>query len=235
MIILIILSAPSPTQPQSLVALNYFKALQCRQWEAPPKPGIPEILRPRAGFRCVGKDMYYNLRRLAAAVGLIKHQTQFSGDTGPIFDHEALAAFDAESRRMSDSLNIKNTFIASLDRCLATDGFMEIFYQRFTARSPAVRARFARTDMTVQAQRFADSLRTLASAVAGEPAGLRELALRAESHGQRGMNITPDIYELWSAAIIATAKEYDREWTVSVEQAWVQTVEIAVKYMTNRF
>jgi hypothetical protein len=88
--------------------------------------------------------------------------------------------------------------------------------------------------MALQAQRLAKSLRILASAVAGEPAGLKELAERADSHSRNKLNITPDMYELWTAAIIATGREYDSQWSKHIEEAWVHTIDVAVKYMISR-
>ncbi|HUN82690.1 MAG TPA: globin domain-containing protein [Phycisphaerae bacterium] len=135
---------------------------------------------------------------------------------------------------MSIDLSIKDRFIISLERCLAREGFIAKFYCRFLSQSASIRDRFAHTDMALQSERLARSLRTLASAVAGEPAGLKELAERADTHSRNKLNITPDMYELWTAAIIAMAREYDPEWSTCIEEAWVHTVNVAVKYMISR-
>jgi hemoglobin-like flavoprotein len=129
---------------------------------------------------------------------------------------------------------IKDSFLASLERCLSSDAFIQAFYDRFLSQSQTVRDRFAHTDMALQGQKLATSLRILGSAVAGEPAGLRELAERAETHGRLQMNITPDMYELWKASILRTASEHDPAWTPDVGQAWVRTVDLAVNYMISR-
>jgi hemoglobin-like flavoprotein len=128
----------------------------------------------------------------------------------------------------------RDLFLQSLERCLATGTFIGCFYERFIASSPDVRARFAHTDMARQQEKLTRSLRMLAAAVVGAPAGLRELAERAETHGRRGMRITPDLYELWSAAILATAREHDPQWSPDVEAAWVSTLNMVVQYMINR-
>lgn len=135
---------------------------------------------------------------------------------------------------MSNHHAIKDTFLGSLERCLASETFIPTFYDRFLSKSPSVRAKFARTDMASQGQKLSKSLRMLASAVAGEAEGLHELSERAETHGRRHLNITPDMYELWSSALLSTACEHDASWTPETEAAWTHTVQLVVDYMIKR-
>ncbi len=88
--------------------------------------------------------------------------------------------------------------------------------------------------MRALAEKLAKTLRILASAVAGEPDGLRDLTARAESHGRYRLNVTPDMYELWTAAIVATAREHDDAWSPEVEDAWNHTLKIVVDFMIAR-
>lgn len=128
----------------------------------------------------------------------------------------------------------KDDFLDSIERCLASESFIPDFYTRFLAQSPSIRDRFARTDMTLQAQKLANMLRLLASAVAGESEALKQLSERAETHSRKHLNITPDMYELWSSSILATAREHDTVWTHEVEEAWNSTLEFVVNFMIAR-
>ncbi len=140
----------------------------------------------------------------------------------------------SHANRDSQPRTVKDLFLASLERCLDCEDFVRTFYDRFTRHSPSVRDRFADTNMQQQAEKLARSLRIMASAVGGEPEGLSELRERAETHGARGMKITPDLYELWAATIIVTARDFDVEWSADVERAWRNTIEILVGYMLGR-
>lgn len=128
----------------------------------------------------------------------------------------------------------KDVFLESIERCLASESFISDFYTRFLAQSQSVRDRFACTDMTLQAQKLANMLRLLASAVAGESEALKQLNERAETHSRKKLNITPDMYELWSSSILATAREHDGMWTHDVEEAWHSTLEFVVNFMVAR-
>lgn len=135
---------------------------------------------------------------------------------------------------MSEPFFAKDVFLWSIERCLASESFVPDFYKRFLAQSPSVRNKFRNTDMQAQAEKLGRTLRILASAVAGDPDALRHLAERAESHSRYRLNITPDMYELWTAAILATAREHDYAWTDEVEAAWTHTLKIVVDFMIAR-
>lgn len=135
---------------------------------------------------------------------------------------------------MPEPTYIRDIFTASLDRCLASKSCISDFYKRFLGTSPVVRSHFANTDMDTQQKALAEMLRVLGSAVVGDPHGLAELAARAESHSRRRMNITPDLYELWYEALMATTSEHDSAWSLEVEGAWRHTLELAIRYMIAR-
>jgi hemoglobin-like flavoprotein len=129
----------------------------------------------------------------------------------------------------------KDLFCGSLARCLLSPGFVTDFYQRFIPSSPTVRDKFARTDLAAQALKLERSLAVVGSAVKGHPGALRELAERAESHSRRHLAIKPDMYELWTAAILSAASVHDRDWNSAIEQAWSSCLEMIVGYMIARY
>lgn len=136
---------------------------------------------------------------------------------------------------MPDALYTKTLFLESLSRCEQSPTFVEDFYTLLTSMSPTARDKFAKTDIQLHRVKLLRSLKTLASAVSGEPAALEELASRAETHSRDHMNITPDLYELWSSALITTARRYDSQWSRQTEDAWTHTLDILVQYMIKRY
>ena len=53
----------------------------------------------------------------------------------------------------------------------------------------------------------------------------------AESHGRRGLNIEPDLYDLWRKTLIRTVAGTDPAFDETVEQAWRHVLQTAIDYM----
>lgn len=126
-------------------------------------------------------------------------------------------------------------FSSSLERCLKKPLFTREFYVRFLFSSEEVRRKFDMTDFDAQEKRLARSLRTLGSAMEGNPNALRHLAARAESHDRNHANIEPHLYILWRESLMRTAAEFDDEWTEDVADAWGVVLDHAIHYMIRRY
>lgn len=114
-------------------------------------------------------------------------------------------------------------------RCGDCD-FFEGFYQRFLASSQAVRDQFRNTDMAHQQRMLKKSFFSL---VAFHASGSVDMVLEriAARHGAEGLNIPPDMYDLWLECLIDTIREYDPEVTADVELAWRLVVIEGITYM----
>jgi hemoglobin-like flavoprotein len=126
-------------------------------------------------------------------------------------------------------------FTASLDRCLGEPRFIPEFYQRFLAASEDVRHKFAMTNFDDQEKRLARSLRVLGAAVTGDPAALRHLAKRAESHDRYHLDIKYELYDLWRESLLATAAQFDPHWNEETDNSWQVVLDHAIHYMTKRY
>jgi hemoglobin-like flavoprotein len=129
----------------------------------------------------------------------------------------------------------KALFVKSLNRCIEKEGFIPSFYRRFLASSEEVRFKFRDTDFEAQYKRLEDSLFLVAAATYGQTEGLQHLRERATTHSRQHLNIKPEFYELWRSAILATAREYDREWDEEVEAAFESILGFAIEYMIKRY
>lgn len=127
----------------------------------------------------------------------------------------------------------KQLFLKSLDRCAADDRFIPSFYDRFLSTSNEVRNKFAETDFDKQNQMLLQSLRISAGATAGDPAALREIRERAETHSRDNLDIPPRLYDLWLKSVLETAREFDASWSHSVEEAWTTILGHVIKHMVK--
>lgn len=129
----------------------------------------------------------------------------------------------------------RDLFLSSVLRCEASERFVHEFYERFMASSPSIRDRFADTVFSVQHPMLLRSLKLCAAATAGDPAGLRELRERAETHSRAHLNIRPALYELWREALIETACQFDELWSQEIENAWNHILGTVVEHMVRHY
>jgi hemoglobin-like flavoprotein len=134
-----------------------------------------------------------------------------------------------------EELTLKERFIQSLDRCSGNDEFIPSFYNRFLSTSEEIRYKFLHTNFEKQNQMLLRSLRMAADATSGVPESLREMRERAETHNRHHLNIKPHLYELWLAAVVETASEFDNEWNEANEEAWNSVLGHAIKHMTKYY
>jgi hemoglobin-like flavoprotein len=113
----------------------------------------------------------------------------------------------------------KTVFADSLRRSVAA-GLVERFYEIFLAASTEVAEKFANTDFAKQRQALRSSLFLLMLAdVEGSP-GQALLARLADSHGSKGLDIRPELYEIWLDSLCLAVEDTDPAYDDEVEQAW---------------
>jgi hemoglobin-like flavoprotein len=137
----------------------------------------------------------------------------------------------------SVNASTRETFLASFNRCRATSGFLDAFYQRFLASSDEVRAKFAGTDMMRQVRMVEDSLFVLANAVQGEEGSPArgDLPRIAARHSRTDLDIRPALYDLFLECLIVTVKTHDAKFSPEVEAAWRETIGFGIEYMRKRY
>jgi len=128
-------------------------------------------------------------------------------------------------------------FRASLQRCLAAPAFFEGFYDSFIGSSDEVKEKFKNTDMERQAKMLQDSLYVMAvAAQGGKNSPARSfLPGLAEKHSRKGLDIRPELYDLWLDALLETVKGHDPECSPEVEAAWRATLASGIEYMRSHY
>ena len=129
----------------------------------------------------------------------------------------------------------KDLFLQSLARCEAEPGFLAAFYERFMKSSDEVARYFRFTNFEKQHKMLMASLELSARATEGDREGLREIAMRAETHSRRYLNVRPHLYQLWLSSLVSAASDYDSEWNEEIEQAWRRILGFIVKHMVAHY
>lgn len=108
----------------------------------------------------------------------------------------------------------------SFEYCLSREGFLPRFYELFIQSSPEVREKFKATDFQRQNRILKKSLYVLAMASVGTDEARKELDRLRLSHGPRGLNIPPHLYDLWLDCLVRTVREFHTEWHPDIEKSW---------------
>lgn len=115
-------------------------------------------------------------------------------------------------------MSAANVVMQSYGRCCASPDFFDGFYRHFLASSPLVREKFANTDMSGQKLLLRQGILNLVMHARGMPD--TKLRALAESHSRQGLDIRPELYDLWLDALLLTISEHDKECDADIRQAW---------------
>ena len=111
-----------------------------------------------------------------------------------------------------------NRVMQSYGRCCARADFFDDFYTSFLASSPAVREKFVKTDMAAQKQLLRAGILNLVLFARGMPD--TKLQALGKSHSRSHLDIRPELYDLWIAALLKTISQHDRQLEKEDLQAW---------------
>ena len=124
----------------------------------------------------------------------------------------------------------------SLQRCNADPAFLDRFYEKFLASSPAVREKFANTDFVRQKREVTASFhRMLLAAEEGVTGPDRYLKDTAEQHSKSRLDIGAELYDLWLDSLLATVKECDPKFNPEIEAAWETLMSAGIGYMLSHY
>ncbi|WP_455232068.1 globin [Geopseudomonas aromaticivorans] len=111
-----------------------------------------------------------------------------------------------------------NRVMQSYGRCCASPNFFDTFYQHFLASSPAIRDKFTKTNMVAQKQLLRAGILNLVLYARG----MSDTKLRAlgQSHSREGLDIRPELYDLWLDSLLLAVKEHDKDADSDILAAW---------------
>ena len=129
----------------------------------------------------------------------------------------------------------RDLFEQSLARCSANDQFMPRFYHYFLEESDDIREKFQFTDFKKQNLVLLQSLQLSAAATAGESTALRQLNDLARRHDRNHLDVDEHHYEMWLAAVLRAAEEFDDRWDADVAEAWNSILGFVVAHMIRSY
>ena len=126
------------------------------------------------------------------------------------------------------------TFSGSLSRCLADPGFLTRFYELFLGSSPEIAGKFKNTDFDKQKRVLSSSLYVLVMAMEGGAPALAYLERIAQQHSREGIDIRPELYDIWLRCLIQAVQEHDPQFTEEIERLWRETMQVGIDFMRER-
>lgn len=121
----------------------------------------------------------------------------------------------------------------SYGRCCRIQSFFDTFYRIFLASSPEVRAKFASTDMPAQKLLLRQGIMNIVLYARGMPD--TKLKALGCSHSRKGMDIHPELYTLWTQALLQTVKEHDPEASEAILRAWHEVIQLGVSVILKEY
>ena len=119
-------------------------------------------------------------------------------------------------------------FNDSLERCAASEGFLDRFYALFLASDPEVAEKFVGTDQRRQNKMLRRSFYLIMLSSQDEQSASADLLKIAQRHDRGNLDISPRLYELWLECLLQAAEEHDAKFDARTRDAWVQTMRVGI-------
>ena len=125
-------------------------------------------------------------------------------------------------------------FNDSIERCSCRPDFLRRFYTLFLASSDTIAKKFEHTDLRRQARLLKTSLYIMMLA-SGESEQAVHLARLAKLHSRVGLDIKPELYNLWLDRLLQAVKEFDPMFGPETEIAWRRVLQPGIDFMKSRY
>ena len=125
-------------------------------------------------------------------------------------------------------------FNDSLERCSRSPEFLQRFYALFLASSDVVARKFEHTDLRKQARMLKTSLYVMMLA-SGEIERIAHLERIAKLHSRAGLDIKPELYDLWLDRLVQAVEEFDPMFDLEIETAWRRLLQPGIEFMKSRY
>ena len=125
-------------------------------------------------------------------------------------------------------------FNDSIERCSRNPKFLHRFYSLFLTSSDAVAKKFEHTDLRKQARMLKTSLYTMMLA-SSESERVAHLERLAQLHSRAGLDIKPELYDLWLDKLVQTVGECDPLFDTETGTAWRRMLQPGIEFMKSRY
>jgi hemoglobin-like flavoprotein len=97
-----------------------------------------------------------------------------------------------------------------------------------------VARKFEHTDLRKQARMLKTSLYVMMLA-SGEIERIAHLERIAELHSRAGLDIQPELYDLWLDRLVQAVEEFDSQFDPEIEAAWRRVLQPGIEVMKSRY
>ena len=125
-------------------------------------------------------------------------------------------------------------FNDSIERCSRRPDFLHRFYTLFLASSDTVARKFEHTDLRKQARMLKTSLYVMMLA-SGEIERIAHLERIAKLHSRAGLDIKPELYDLWLDRLMQAVRAFDPMCDPEIETAWRRLLQPGIEFMKSRY
>jgi len=125
-------------------------------------------------------------------------------------------------------------FNDSIERCSCGPEFLRRFYALFLASSDTVARKFEQTDLRRQARLLRTSLYIMMLA-SGALERVVHLERLAKLHSRAGLDIAPDLYDLWLDRLLQAVAEFDPLFDTETGTAWRRVLQPGIDFMKSRY
>lgn len=122
---------------------------------------------------------------------------------------------------------------ASFERCAESPEFIPAFYGNLFAALPEAEPMFADTVLAKQHKLIAHAIKILLIIPDPPPPEPTLLTRLAKKHGQAELAIDPAWYPVFLDCLVATASQFDSEFTPELEAAWREALQPGMDYMRD--
>ncbi len=126
-------------------------------------------------------------------------------------------------------------FNDSLERCTASDEFLDRFYELFLTSSREVAEKFRHTDFSKQKRMLKASLYMMILMAEGKSEIQKDLQRIAKRHSRADLDIRAELYSLWLDCLIQAARESDPRFTPETEMAWRRIMAQGIAFMQSHY
>lgn len=124
---------------------------------------------------------------------------------------------------------------ASLNRCLANDDFINVFYDVFMGTDDEIRGKFAHTDFEQQKKLLRKALLSAVTFAAGGAVAHERLEAIRASHNRTNLDIKPEFYPIWVDSLIKAIATCDPQYTPTLEADWRAVMKPTVEFLASGY
>ncbi len=140
-----------------------------------------------------------------------------------------------QSPKSMDMEDMIHNVHGSLNRCLANDSFISIFYDVFMEADDDIRQMFANTDFTKQKKLLRKALLSAITFAAGGDVARERLEKIRVSHNRAHMNVRPEFYPIWVDSLIKAVAVCDLTYDAKLDAEWRAVLQPTIDFIVGGY